>query len=163
MTVIDDMPPTERLAAAAALFHIATGGGRVETLRGLIQAATGGDVAARWLGAAALAFVADEQVRALAPLAEATANEASDPLLRETARWATERSVSPRAGLVDCRARSGDGRRPLRLGRFTLPTPWLAKASSSSTWAPPTRPGHPRCAATCGSSCPTRGSSTCTR
>jgi hypothetical protein len=98
MSVIDDTPPAERLAAAASLFHIATGGGRVETLRGLIQAASGGDVAARWLGAAALAFVADERVKALAPLAEKTANEATDPFLRETARWAMARNVSPALG-----------------------------------------------------------------
>jgi hypothetical protein len=98
MTVIDDIAPAERLAAAASLFHIATGSGPVETLRGLIQAAADGDVAARWLGAAALAFVADEHVRALAPLAEATANEATDPLLRETARWAAARGASPALG-----------------------------------------------------------------
>ena len=98
MTVIDDLAPAERLAAAESLFHIATGSGPVETLRGLIQAAADGDVAARWLGAAALAFVADEQVRALAPLAEATANEATDPLLRETARWAAARGTSPALG-----------------------------------------------------------------
>jgi AAA family ATP:ADP antiporter len=93
MTVIDDLAPAERLAAAADLFHIASGGGRVETLRGLIQAAADGDVAARWLGAAALAYIVDHGVRALLPLAEETAAHATDPLLRETARWATEHGL----------------------------------------------------------------------
>jgi HEAT repeat protein len=95
MTVIDDMPTAERLAAAESLFHISTRGGRIETLRGLIQAADGGDVAARWLGAAALAFVGEEQVRALRPLAEETAVHATDPLLQETARWILESSPVP--------------------------------------------------------------------
>ncbi|HEX2464302.1 MAG TPA: HEAT repeat domain-containing protein [Thermoanaerobaculia bacterium] len=98
MTVIDDLAPAERLAAAGAMFHIATGGGRVETLRGLIQGASGGDVAARWLGAAALAYIVDDGVRALVPLAEETATHATDPLLRETARWITERSLAPALG-----------------------------------------------------------------
>jgi len=98
MTVIDDMPPAERLAAATALFHIATGAGRVEALRGLIQAAADGDVAARWLGAAALTFIADQRVRALDPLARETARDAVDPLLRETALWTTERGFAPAAG-----------------------------------------------------------------
>jgi AAA family ATP:ADP antiporter len=98
MTVIDDLAPAERLAAAGALFHIASGGGRVETLRGLIQAAAGGDVAARWLGAAALAYIVDHRVGALLPLAEETATHATDPLLRETARWTTERCSTPALG-----------------------------------------------------------------
>ena len=162
MTVIDDLAPAERLAAAAALFHIATGGGRVETLRGLIQAAAGGDVAARWLGAAALAYIADDGVRALVPLAEETADPrqrsapARDRALghraqRRAPRWAGR---LPRSAVV--RHHAPDPDRPPS-------TPWLATASSSSTWAPPTRPGPPRCAATCASSCPIRGSSTCTR
>ena len=64
----------------------------------MIQAAAGGDVAARWLGAAALAYIASDGVRALVPLAEETAAHAVDPLLRETARWTTERSSSPALG-----------------------------------------------------------------
>jgi ATP:ADP antiporter, AAA family len=94
MAVLDDVPQDQRLAEATALFHIATGGGTVEALRGLVQAAADGDVAAHWLGAAALAFIAEERVSVLAGLAEEIAIHSEDPLLRETAQWIAERRRS---------------------------------------------------------------------
>ena len=162
MAVIDDLAPAERLAAAGALFHIATGGGRVETLRGLIQAASGGDVAARWLGAAALAYIVDDGVRALVPLAEETATARLRSAAARDRALDHRAEPEPGAGLVDCRDRQSSGTtRRIRIAH--PPTPWLATASSSSTWARPTRPGLRRCAAICASSCPIRASSTCTR
>jgi hypothetical protein len=100
MAVLDEVPPDERLSEATTLFHIATGGGVVEALRGLVQAAGDGDVAARWLGAAALAFIAEERIGALAGLADDVAHHSEDPLLLETAQWIKE---TPRGGaaLVD--------------------------------------------------------------
>jgi AAA family ATP:ADP antiporter len=86
MAVVDDVPAVERLAEAGHLFHISTDGGEVEALRGLVQAAAGGDVAARWLGAAALAHIAEERIGVLEPLAQ-QARDSVDPLLAETGRW----------------------------------------------------------------------------
>jgi hypothetical protein len=93
MAVIDDLPAEERLAEATALFHISTGGGEIEALRGMVHAAAGGDVAARWLGAAALAHIAEQRIVDLYPLARDAAGDASDPLLRETAEWFQERTA----------------------------------------------------------------------
>jgi AAA family ATP:ADP antiporter len=90
MAVIDDLPAEERLAEATALFHISTGGGEVEALRGIVQAAPGGDVAALWLGAAALAHIAEERVVELYDLARRSVSAGSDPLLVETGRWFEE-------------------------------------------------------------------------
>jgi AAA family ATP:ADP antiporter len=98
MTVLDDLPPVERLDLAASFFHIATDGGEVEALRGLVQAAEGGDVTARWLAAAALVFIAEERIGALAGLATEIAETSVDPLLRDTAQWIAERRLHAAVG-----------------------------------------------------------------
>jgi len=98
IAVIDDLPSDERLAEASELFHIATSGGEVEALRGMVQAAADGDVAARWLGAGALAWIGEERIGALDGLVREVGRESADPLLRETARWITEREVPAASG-----------------------------------------------------------------
>ena len=51
-------------------------------------------MAARWLGAAALAFIAEQRIGALAGLAEEVATHSADPMLRETAQWIAERRLA---------------------------------------------------------------------
>jgi AAA family ATP:ADP antiporter len=97
MAVIDDLPASERLAEATDVFHISTGGGEIEALRGIVQAAAGGDVAARWLGAAALAHIAEERIVELYGLARDAASSGGDPLLVETVRWFDEDALARKA------------------------------------------------------------------
>ena len=86
LAVVDDIPSDKRLAEAQRLFHISHGE-KQDIVRNLIQGARDSDAVGLWLGAAALSFVHEEEIRGLTPLVESVARGPADPLLEETARW----------------------------------------------------------------------------
>jgi AAA family ATP:ADP antiporter len=104
--VIDDASPAEKLRRAQAIFGIEFESPE-ETLRRMIQIDPWTDPSAIGIILAALYNVWDEEIEALYPLVKSLAEEAEDPMVKETAAWACRKvEAGPRTrGVL---ARGGD-------------------------------------------------------
>jgi HEAT repeat protein len=104
--VIDDAPPAEKLRRAHAIFGIEFESPE-ETLRRMIQIDPWTDPSAIGIILAALYNVWDEEIEGLYSLVKSLAEEAEDPMVKETAAWACRKvEAGPRTrGVL---ARGGD-------------------------------------------------------
>ncbi len=82
-TVIDDLPPAERIRRAERLFHLATADAD-DALRRLASRRTPGDADAAWLTAAALHFIRDFDLPHLEGIIRDAARHDPEPLVQET-------------------------------------------------------------------------------
>jgi len=100
-SVIDDTPPEEKLRRARLYFGILMESPEA-TLDRLIQLDSRRDPAGRGIVLAAMHAVWSDEVVALYGLVARMAEEAEDPLVRETARWVSARAgkVPPGKGLI---------------------------------------------------------------
>ena len=88
--VIDDAPPEENLRRAQAIFGIHFESPE-ETLRRMIQIDPINDPSAIGIVLAALYNVWDEEIVALYPMVKTLANEAEEPMVKETAAWVCQK------------------------------------------------------------------------
>jgi AAA family ATP:ADP antiporter len=104
--VIDDAPPAEKLQRAQAIFGIEFDSPE-DTLKRMIQIDPWTDPSAIGIILAALYNVWDEEIEPLYPLVKSLAEEAEDPMVKETAAWACRKvEAGPRTrGVL---ARGGD-------------------------------------------------------
>jgi AAA family ATP:ADP antiporter len=104
--VIDDAPPEDKLRRAEAFFGIQFESPE-DTLRRMIQIDPRDDPSAVGIILAALYNVWDEEIEALYSLVESLADEAEDPMVKETASWVSRKvAAGPRTrGVI---ARGGD-------------------------------------------------------
>ena len=86
IAVIDDSPPGDKLAAAAAHFNVRSDSPE-RTLERLIQIDPKQDPSAIGIVLAALYNIWDEKIESLYPLVERIAEESTDPMVREPAEW----------------------------------------------------------------------------
>ncbi len=91
--VIDDAPPEDKLRRARTLFGIEAQSPE-ETLERLIRADPSVDPSATGIVLAAVHSVWVEEMAGLYPLARQLAEEAEDPLVRETSAWVMRRVAS---------------------------------------------------------------------
>ena len=95
MTLIDDLPRSERLALLEGLFSTRPGEAAA-TLHELLSDPEPGDESSSWIAAAAVERVCSERLSELYPRVAALAAESVDELVRETASWALARTSGRR-------------------------------------------------------------------
>ncbi|MBD3870378.1 MAG: HEAT repeat domain-containing protein [Acidobacteria bacterium] len=88
--VIDDAPPEEKLRRAQAIFGVHFESPE-ETLKRMIQIDPMNDPSAIGIVLAALYNVWDEEIVALYPMVKTLAEEAEEPMVKETAAWVCQK------------------------------------------------------------------------
>jgi AAA family ATP:ADP antiporter len=106
--VIDDAPPEEKLRRAQAIFGINFESPE-ETLKRMIQIDPINDPSAIGIVLAALYNVWDEEIAALYPMVKTLAEEAEEPMVKETAAWVCHKvEAGPRTRGVLARGGESD-------------------------------------------------------
>ncbi len=106
--VIDDAPPEEKLRRAQAIFGVHFESPE-ETLKRMIQIDPVNDPSAIGIVLAALYNVWDEEIVALYPMVKTLAEEAEEPMVKETAAWVCHKvEAGPRTRGVLARGGESD-------------------------------------------------------
>ena len=106
--VIDDAPPEEKLRRAQAIFGVRFESPE-DTLKRMIQIDPMNDPSAIGIVLAALYNVWDEEIVALYPMVKALAEEAEEPMVKETAAWVCQKvEAGPRTRGVLARGGESD-------------------------------------------------------